>query len=202
MALLYDATLSPTKPELLAAWLPVAPYAPAASAPVEVIGAFRFDDPAGEVGIETHLVRDADGTVYQIPLTYRSAPLAGATVIAEMDHSVLGRRYVHDGTTDPVYVRQLLAAIVDAGHEVDQYVHVDGGDPRKIPNHVHVSGSGAPGVVVPDTARLHVEVHGTDTVVDATGTTLVVHHRPLDTAAGPALHGNWPGGSGVLASLR
>ncbi|WP_137724007.1 maltokinase N-terminal cap-like domain-containing protein [Prescottella subtropica] len=201
MALLYDATLSPTKPELVAAWLPVAPYGLAPTAPIEMVGAFRFDDPAGEVGIETHLVR-VDGATIQVPLTYRSAPLVGATVVAEMEHSVLGRRYVHDATTDPVYVQQVIAAIADAGHEAEQYVHVGDAAPQRIPSSVHVSGSGAPGVALPDTTHLHVALDGTDTVVEATGVTVVVHHRPLDSADGPALLGEWSGGGGVLASLR
>jgi hypothetical protein len=42
------------------------------------VSAYRFDDPAGEVGIETLLVRRGAGPVLQVPLTYRGAPLAGA----------------------------------------------------------------------------------------------------------------------------
>jgi hypothetical protein len=37
----------------------------------------RFADPAGEVGIETHLLHMADGQIAQVPVTYRAAPLDG-----------------------------------------------------------------------------------------------------------------------------
>jgi hypothetical protein len=77
-----------------------------------MIGAFRFEDPAGEVGIETHLL--TDGTVlYQLPMTYRGAALAGAGLIATAEHSVLGPRWIYDGVTDPVWVAQLLQLIAD-----------------------------------------------------------------------------------------
>ena len=101
MAILHAAQLSPSKPELIAAWMLAAPYYSGGAPTLTPVGAYRFDDPAGEVGIETHLVRDADGTIYQVPLTYRSAPLAGARLAGEMEHSVLGHRYVYDATTDP-----------------------------------------------------------------------------------------------------
>jgi hypothetical protein len=38
------------------------------------VGSFRFDDPDGEVGIETLLVADDDG-VFQVPLTYGGSHL-------------------------------------------------------------------------------------------------------------------------------
>ena len=74
----------------------------------------RVDDPAGQVGVETILVVDEAGAapvVYQVPLTYRAAPLDGAqsALVGTMEHSVLGRRWVYDGPHDPVYAAQLLA---------------------------------------------------------------------------------------------
>jgi len=45
------------------------------------IGGLRLDDPAAEVVIDVHLLLDESGktpTTYQVPLTYRGAPLAGA----------------------------------------------------------------------------------------------------------------------------
>lgn len=203
MALLYAAQLSPTKPELIAAWLPVAPYGPGPVAAPEPVGAYRFDDPAGEVGLETHLVRTAGGQLWQVPLTYRSAPLAGARLVGEMEHSVLGHRYVHDATTDPVYVAQLLATVYGGGREADQFVHVDGGEPRKIENTVRARGFGAAGVEVPEVGAVRVRTEGSDTVIEAGGTTVVVHHRPVDgEPSGPALLGEWDGGRGVLATVR
>lgn len=85
MALFHRATISPTKDQLIAEWAPTQPWGPPADVPVEVIGAYRFDDPEGRVGMEIHLV-SAGGTVYQVPLTYRDEPLAGAqaALIGEM----------------------------------------------------------------------------------------------------------------------
>jgi hypothetical protein len=82
---------------------------------VEVIGAYRFDDPEGKVGMETHLVR-SNGVVFQVPLTYRETPLAGAdeALITEMEHSALGRRWVYDGLRDPRLV-VMLAAVTMTG---------------------------------------------------------------------------------------
>ncbi|MCA1005820.1 hypothetical protein LCL87_08825 [Rhodococcus hoagii] len=203
MALLYAAQLSPTKPELIAGWLPSSPYYDGATPTIEPVGAYRFDDPDGEVGIEVHLVRDAGGTVYQVPLTYRSAPLPGARPAGEMDHSVLGRRYVYDATTDPVFVQQLLGTVYGGGREADQFVHVDGAEPRKIDNSAHAWGSGVTGVQVPAVTDVRVSTDGTDSVIEAGGTTVVVHHRPVDgEPTGPVLLGEWDGGRGVLATVR
>jgi hypothetical protein len=82
------------------------------------IGFFRFEDPAGQVGIETHLV--TDGTdVYQIPMTYRGMPLAladgAAGLIATAEHSVLGTRWIYDGTVDPVWRQELLRIVQTGG---------------------------------------------------------------------------------------
>ncbi|WP_031938160.1 maltokinase N-terminal cap-like domain-containing protein [Prescottella defluvii] len=202
MAILYAAQLSPTKPELIAGWIPNAPYYPGGTPALVSVGAYRFDDPAGEVGIETHLVRDADGTIYQVPLTYRSAPLAGARSVGEMEHSVLGHRHVYDATTDPVFVQQLLDTVFGGGREVDQFVHVDGAEPQKIENTAHAWGTGAGGASAPTVAEVRVSADGTDTVIEAGGTTVVVHHRPVDgEPAGPALLGEWDGGRGVFATV-
>ena len=58
-----------------------------------MIGSYRFDDPDGRVGMETHLVT-AGGALMQVALTYRDEPLDGAedALITEMQHSVLGTR--------------------------------------------------------------------------------------------------------------
>ncbi|NLT25180.1 MAG: hypothetical protein GXX90_00775 [Microbacteriaceae bacterium] len=141
MAIIHDAQLSPTKPELIEKWLPRQPWFRAAEGPLEVLGAYRFDDPYGEVGIETHFVRGADGTVYQVPLTYRGAPMrdAGRYLVTEMQHSVLGDRWVYDAAADPVYVAALAAAIFTGGREADGFA--DGAD-EPLPNPVRVRGTG------------------------------------------------------------
>jgi hypothetical protein len=44
---------------------------------LRLLAAWRLDDPAGEVGVETLIVADESGpepVVYQVPLTYRGEP--------------------------------------------------------------------------------------------------------------------------------
>lgn len=113
MAIIYRATLVPTKLELISAWLPRQPWCQEPAAEFEAIGEYRFDDPYGEVGLETHLVRGRSGAIYQVPLSYRAAPMAngGRWLVGEMEHSVLGHRWVYDACADPVYTPALAAAI-------------------------------------------------------------------------------------------
>ncbi|MFE5081668.1 maltokinase N-terminal cap-like domain-containing protein [Streptomyces mirabilis] len=115
MAVIYKTTMTPTKLELLATWLPRQPwYIGTASEPhLTKAGGFRLDDPQGEVGIEFMVVTDNSGErprSYHVPLSYRGAPLDGAdrALIGTSEHGVLGRRWVYDGTHDPVLVAQLL----------------------------------------------------------------------------------------------
>src|SRR5215213_286445 len=106
MALLHQAELRPSKLELLAAWLPTREWHRGPlTAGLTRVAAYRFDDPAGEVGIETMLVRAGNGPLVQAPLTYRGAPMEGAErwLIGTMEHSVLVSRWVYDGCGDPVY---------------------------------------------------------------------------------------------------
>jgi hypothetical protein len=114
MAILHAATVTPTKAEMISAWLPTQPWAPR-GADAELVGAYRFDDPDGRVGMEVHLVRAGDVLV-QVPLTYRDAALDGADghLLGTMEHSVLGERWVYDGLGDPVFVR-MLAAVTMTG---------------------------------------------------------------------------------------
>lgn len=132
MAILYNVELSPGKLELIEEWLPKQPWANVEpGTKLSRVSSFRFDDPAGEVGVEFHLVKavDGDDTVYQVPLTYRGAPLAGAEehLITEMDHPKLGHRWVYDGAADPVCVLETLRAIVTGGRSVDEFWQTDTG---------------------------------------------------------------------------
>jgi len=115
MAIFHRATISPTKEQLIADWAPTRPWGPSSDDPVEVIGSYRFDDPEGRVGMETHLL-SAAGDLIQVPLTYRDQPLAGAedALITKMDHSVLGTRWVYDGVSDARFV-MMLAAVAMTG---------------------------------------------------------------------------------------
>lgn len=129
-------TLHPTKLELLTEWMASQRwYAAKGSTPnLARLASWRLGDPAGEVGIETHIVLDSSGNsgvTYQVPLTYRGAPVAelAHALVGTMEHGVLGTRWVYDGTHDPVYARQLLALIRgDAAAESSTVT--DAPDPR------------------------------------------------------------------------
>jgi hypothetical protein len=143
MALVYRATLDPTKQELVEAWLPTQPWA-AGHAIAEKVGEYRFDDPDGEVGVETILWSLDDGSVIQTPLTYRAAPLAGAEawLIGTSEHSVLGSRWVYDGCGDPVWVATLATAILTGGSQAQMVIEHDGAM-VDVPPRMQVRGSGA-----------------------------------------------------------
>jgi Maltokinase N-terminal cap domain len=185
VAVIHRAQISPTKAELIAEWLPSQDWSGGAPAPLELLGAYRFDDPAGEVGIETHLVRTGRGDVLQVPLTYRGGPLDGADrhLVGTMEHSHLGRRWVYDGCGDPVYAAVLTATIRTGGREAEQWVETDGAPVRREAT-THVLGSGTPGVAVPAVGAVS-PVEG------------LVVLRILGQAAGPdgaaTLVGTWPG---------
>lgn len=118
MALFHVSTSIPTKAELIAGWVPTQPWCPTSDGELETVGSFHFDDPAGKVGMETHLVT-AGGTLLQVPLTYREAPLAGAdeALVGTLAHSVLGTRYLYDGIYDACYLMVLAGvALTGQGH--------------------------------------------------------------------------------------
>ncbi len=127
MALFHRAKITPTKAELIAEWAPTQPWGPATSDAIDVVGSYRFDDPDGRVGMETHLVV-ADGVLLQVPLTYRDEPRSDAApgLITTMEHSVLGTRWVYDGLRDPLFVSMLTAvAMTGQGEALGMAVYED-----------------------------------------------------------------------------
>jgi hypothetical protein len=142
MALFHLATITPTKADLIAEWVPSQPWGPPADAPTKVIGSYRFDDPDGRVGMETHLVMAGD-TLLQVPLTYRDEPLEGAddAFIVEMQHSVLGTRWVYDGLRDPRLV-VMLAAVAMTGQGEALGMAVYDGRWYIAPSNVRIQGGG------------------------------------------------------------
>ena len=127
MAIFHRATITPKKDELIAQWAPSRAWGPSTAEDMTVIGSYRFDDPDGRVGMETHLVR-AGGVLLQVPLTYRDEPLDAAkdALITEMQHSVLGTRWVYDGLRDPRFVVMLAGvAMTGQGEALGMAVYDD-----------------------------------------------------------------------------
>lgn len=200
MALLHRATIRPTKAELLADWVPGQPWGVPA---FDVVGAYRFDDPAGQVGIETHVLSTADGQLLQVPLTYRDAPLDGADpfLICTMEHSVLGQRWIYDATGDPVYAAVLASVLLAGVAQAEELV--EGADAPREPS-VRVTGSGSGSADLPPIREVRATSDATTTVLELSGALRIVLRRRLDrdgTAATGAstLTGTWAGlGSPVL----
>jgi hypothetical protein len=200
MALLYKATLTPSKMELLHEWIPGQPwYGDADVTTVGAVGAYRFDDPDGEVGIETHLLRTADDQILHVPVTYRGSPMVGADslLIATMHHSVLGERWVYDACGDPVYVTALATTILSGGSQAELDVVTDAGPERREAT-TRVSGSGSADSATPSIASVTCSNEGTTTVIRANGLELtllrVVDPDPKsDSPRGrQTLVGTWP----------
>jgi hypothetical protein len=141
MARFHRATVTPTKEALIAQWAPTRPWGPSASEPMEVIGSYRFDDPDARVGMETHIV--SAGGLFQVPLTYRDEPLDGGedALIATMEHSVLGTRWVYDGLRDPLFV-VMLAAVTMTGQGEALGMAVYAGRWFIAPSNVRIQGGG------------------------------------------------------------
>ncbi|MFF5081030.1 hypothetical protein ACFY36_28605 [Actinoplanes sp. NPDC000266] len=144
MALIHRAQISPTKLELLEGWLPSREWAgDIGGSGLERVAAYRFDDPAGEVGVETLLVRAGDGPVLQVPLTYRGSPLDGGDswLVGTCEHSVLGRRWVYDAVGDPVYAAALAKAILGGEGQAQEFFETDGRlEPRPLSMTIVVGG--------------------------------------------------------------
>jgi hypothetical protein len=169
-----NAVITPSKQELFEAWLPSRSWAPgggggAGAGAVKRVGEYRFDDPAGEVGVETIVWRTPDDVLLQVPLTYRGAPLPGAEehLLGTMEHTVLGRRWVYDGCADPVWAAAMVGTILSGGTQAQVVFERDGAlveAPARLP----VRGSGSPAATVPEVTSVDsVSDEGPVTVVTA-----------------------------------
>ena len=185
----HTATLEPGKLELIEAWLPSQPWFPGGTV-ARIAGSYRFDDPAGEVGLEGQLVQLEDGSIVHVPLSYRAAPLDGAesSLVGTTEHSALGTRWVYDASGDPVWATALATAILTGATEADIYYEKDGVQQRR-ESRTKVQGSGAPGTPVPDAGGLDL------VVVRVVGF--------ADEPFAETLTATWPGGGpGVVAGIR
>lgn len=169
-----SATIRPTKQELLETVL---------DGPVEILGAYRFDDPEGEVGIEGFLVVRG-GAVRHVLFSYRGAILAadGAQLVSTMEHSELGPRWIYDGATDPVALACVRRAILGEQAQAVLELWEDG---RPV-------GTRAPGVRLSAVAG---------DVGEPAGVVRILREPP-ESASGPALRATWDGGDAVIAFLE
>ncbi|GAB2991104.1 CG0192-related protein [Actinotalea caeni] len=151
MAILHKATLTPTKAELVAAWLPEQDWYDGVVPPrPRRVATFRLDDPAGEVGLETLLVDTGDERLWQLAFSYRAEPLEGGAehLVGTLEHSVLGTRYVYDAVGDPVYLEVLRRTVVGAGREADLVRDLGDGTTEPVEKTMTVRGTGGEGVDV------------------------------------------------------
>ncbi len=204
MAIIYNTTMSPSKLELLVAWLPAQPwYLDTGHEPeLTKAGGFRLDDPQGEVGIEFMVVIDQSGgraTTYQVPLTYRARALASAAggLIGTTEHGVLGHRWIYDGAHDPVLVALLVAAIQGVSAPQDQNISNTPDDTVSWQPVTDDSLTPIGSVVAANT------LSGTDlrveTAAPASGQLIVRINRILPPAGGAA---STPGQAGLSANWR
>jgi hypothetical protein len=205
MALFHRATVTPAKAELIAEWAPTQRWGPPADVSIDVIGSYRFDDPEGRVGMETHLV-DAGGTLLQVPLTYRDEPLEEATdaLITEMQHSVLGTRWVYDGLRDARFV-VMLAAVAMTGQGEALGMAVYDGRWYIAPSNVRIEGGGWTQERVPVDGFELGSDRSTDVVLRNDRFELTFFRRPLPGSRPPiGLAATWDGQrhAVVLAEVR
>lgn len=188
MAIIYRAQLRPSKSEILASFLAARSWGQAGEP--ELLGAFRFDDPSGEVGVECHLVR-VDGTIFHLPLTYRPAPLAETRehLLSTMEHSVLGERFVYDGLHDEVALDCFRRALCGEQEQAGLEIHEDDGS---------LSGTQRPTV----TLRLEVDAGERpptgQELLDGEPFTIARTVGDLDGTV--RLVAAWAGGEGVVAA--
>lgn len=204
MAILHQATITPTKGELVEPWLPTRAWwdGIAERGPV---GTFRFDDPAGEVGMECFLFGSAEGSTLFVPLTYRGAPLAGAEehLLGTMTHSVLGERWVYDGCGDPVFVATLIEAIRNGTGEAELEVHRADGSVVTRERNAHAHGTGGLDLPATDPAGSVDVSDEADRTVVRTGDVVVAVARRVgaDLGTGARLVGTFEGGSDLTLAV-
>lgn len=200
VAFLYQAELVPSKIEILNSWVPSRPWlAGVDRSALEPVGTYRFDDPDGEVGIETHLLRTADGQVIQVPVTYRGAPLedAASLLITTTQHSILGQRWVYDACGDPVYARALATTVLTGGCEAELDLVTESGLQRRGEPTVRVRGSGVAGTEVPPVGAVRYTAEDRFSVIATEDLELlvlrVVGNDTNEGHGAPTLTGTWPG---------
>ncbi len=178
MAIIHQATLSPSKLDVLskyiAAWPALSEHV---GSDLEQVGAYRFDDPAGQVGIETHILKTTDGSHLQVPLVYRNdeMPEAADWFVGTMEHSVLGTRWVYDACFDAIYLNELVRVILTGDVEAAEIVETpEGKVPRATTVQVRGSGESEASIEVsPDVSPVRSDAQ---TVVDVGEFVVMIPH--------------------------
>ena len=204
MSIVHKATLTPTKKEIFGAWLATQTWCEGDL--TGTIGSYRFDDPAGRVGIECVLLEVGESVVH-LPVSYREAPLDGAEdfLMATTEHSALGTRYVYDACADAVAVRALLAAALTGATQEPMDVYDRGRLVDRRESAVTATGTGSwARNAVPHFDGVTIRSHGADTRVDA-GSFGIVVKRVVDGSdadGAESIQVTWPDGAGVLVGVR
>ena len=191
--------MSPTKLEFISAWVPSQSWFTGDAAELSIVGGYRLDDPAGEVGIDGIILAAGAEHFYHVPVTYRAAPIDvdAAAQVGNAEHGVLGTRWVTDGAADPVY-RQVLANVMVSGAAGSKEIVEDenGARTEREPL-VPIQGSGQAGDAVPDVAQATLEQLDGITRIESDLTVIDLVRR-VDPALVAredqyALRGRWPG---------
>jgi hypothetical protein len=201
MAIVYpQATLTPSKKELMDGWLPSRPWFDG-NLDRKPVGSFRFDDPEGEVGLEGFLLGAEGLPTYLLPLTYRGAELEAADeyLIGTSEHSELGPRWVYDGCGDPAFVAELVRAILTGGTGSDHEYDIGNGLESR-PTSAQVQGSGSADSV-PEVDAVGCYDEGPLTIVNA-GPLEIVVARVIGTyvEAAETLTVTWKGGNDIVVA--
>ncbi|HWR86137.1 MAG TPA: phosphotransferase, partial [Rhodoglobus sp.] len=114
LALLWNMTLVPAEPGFLAPWMSRQRwFANKGGLPVlEDIGRVELTSSEPGVRVGIHLLLDHTAgkpSLYQVPLTYRDAPLEGAEAAMV---GMLGPVYVYDGPYDQAFTSALLEVVL------------------------------------------------------------------------------------------
>jgi hypothetical protein len=208
MAELFDADLFPSKLDIADRWLAGRPWRRGdPDVGVTKVASFRFDDPAGRVGVETHLLRvGTSGPIHVLPMTYRDAPMPGGglALMSEMEHSVLGHRWVYDGTRDPVWVEEMVRCALSGGTGAEEMFRAADGTLGLLAPSMTVLGSGSGSGPIPAAGGLGVTVRGAACTITGPGYELTLAHvldGSVTLPPGDTITGTWVGGRAPFASV-
>lgn len=147
--------------------------------------------------------------ILHVPVTYRGAPIEGAedSLVGTFDHSVLGKRWVYDACTDPIFAAELARTILTGDVQVELLIDTPDGMVVREPV-VMVKGSGAAGTPLPPIETVEVRKDGNDSIIVGAGLEMVVRHvlggssddgLPTGSAT---LTATWGDESAIVAFIR